>query len=72
MIIEKFEEISYVNNYDFYCNMNSLEFLRDIGKNFRINTMLSRDSVKTRLDRGTNDQNNDEGMSYTEFSYQIL
>ena len=52
--------------------MNSLEFLRDIGKNFRINTMLSRDSVKTRLDRGTNDQNNDEGMSYTEFSYQIL
>ena len=69
MIKENFEEITYVNNHDFYSNMNSLEFLRDIGKNFRITTMLSRDSVKSRIERGNNDQNNDEGMSYTEFSY---
>jgi tyrosyl-tRNA synthetase len=34
--------------------------------------MLSRDSVKSRIERGNNDQNNEEGMSYTEFSYQIL
>lgn len=46
MINEKLEEIIYVNNYDFYNNINCLEFLRDIGKNFRITTMLSRDSVK--------------------------
>jgi len=52
-----------VNNYDFYKNMNVLDFLRDVGKNSTINYMLSKESVKRRLD---------SGISYTEFSYQLL
>ena len=51
------------NNYDFYKDMNVLDYLRDLGKTLTINYMLSKDSVKNRLDTG---------MSYTEFSYQIL
>jgi tyrosyl-tRNA synthetase len=64
-------EIMYINNYEFYREMGTLEFLRDVGKNFRINTMLSRDSVKSRMERGKVDRElkNDEGLSYTEFSY---
>jgi tyrosyl-tRNA synthetase len=52
-----------VNNYDFYKNMNALDFLRDVGKTASINTMLSKDSVKNRLETG---------MSFTEFSYSLL
>ncbi|MGB4847472.1 MAG: tyrosine--tRNA ligase [Saprospiraceae bacterium] len=52
-----------VNNLDFYKDMNVLTFLRDVGKNLTINYMLSKDSVKNRMDTG---------MSYTEFSYQLL
>jgi tyrosyl-tRNA synthetase len=52
-----------VNNYDFYKNMNALEFLRDVGKNMTVNYMLSKESVKRRLETG---------ISYTEFSYQLL
>jgi tyrosyl-tRNA synthetase len=52
-----------VNNYDFYKNMNVLDFLRNVGKNSTINYMLSKESVKRRLDAG---------ISYTEFSYQLL
>jgi tyrosyl-tRNA synthetase len=52
-----------VNNLDFYKDMNALTFLRDVGKNLTINYMLSKDSVKNRLETG---------MSYTEFSYQLL
>ena len=52
-----------VNNYDFYKDMNVMDYLRDLGKNFTINYMMSKDSVKTRLETG---------LSYTEFSYQIL
>ena len=52
-----------VNNYDFYKDMNALEYLRDLGKTLTISYMLSKDSVKSRLE---------SGMSYTEFSYQIL
>ena len=52
-----------VNNYDFYKNMNVLDFLRDVGKTANINTMLSKDSVKNRLETG---------MSFTEFSYSLL
>ena len=43
-----------------------LDFLRDIGKNFPVNVMLSKDSVKSRLERS------DTGLSYTEFSYMLL
>ncbi len=52
------------NNADFYKNMSVLEFLRDVGKNITVNYMQSKDSVKNRLEG--------EGMSFTEFSYQVL
>ncbi len=52
-----------INNYDFYKSMNILDFLRDVGKNLTVNYMLSKDSVKNRLQ---------SGLSFTEFSYQLL
>lgn len=52
-----------VNNLDFYRQMNVLDFLRDVGKSINISYMLAKDSVKNRLDKG---------MSFTEFSYQLL
>ncbi|TVR87652.1 MAG: tyrosine--tRNA ligase [Saprospirales bacterium] len=52
-----------INNRDFYRNMNALEFLRDIGKSLTVNYMMAKDSVKNRLDTG---------LSFTEFSYQLL
>ncbi len=52
-----------LNNYDFYANMNVLDFLRNVGKNLTVNYMLSKEAVKRRLDTG---------LSYTEFSYQLL
>ena len=55
-----------VNNYDWMSGFSYLDFLRDIGKNFPVNVMLSKDSVKNRLERG------DSGLSYTEFSYMLL
>ncbi|WP_298087612.1 tyrosine--tRNA ligase [uncultured Corynebacterium sp.] len=53
-----------VNNYDWVSKMNVIEYLRDLGKNFSLNTMLDRDTVKRRLDG--------DGISYTEFSYMLL
>lgn len=53
-----------VNNLDWTAPMGALEFLRDVGKHFPVNQMLSREIVKTRLAAG--------GMSFTEFSYQLL
>lgn len=55
-----------VNNYDWMGRFGYLEFLRDIGKHFPVNVMLTKDSVKNRLDR------DDAGLSYTEFSYMLL
>ncbi len=52
------------NNLDWTKNISALEFLRDIGKHFSVNQMLSKDSVSSRLGAG--------GISYTEFSYQVL
>ncbi|WP_460445838.1 tyrosine--tRNA ligase [Angustibacter aerolatus] len=54
-----------VNNLDWTAPISALEFLRDVGKHFRVGTMLRKDAVAARL-------NSDEGISYTEFSYQIL
>jgi tyrosyl-tRNA synthetase len=54
-----------VNNLDWTSPLSAIEFLRDIGKNFRVGTMLKKDAVAARL-------NSDAGISYTEFSYQIL
>jgi tyrosyl-tRNA synthetase len=54
-----------VNNLDWTEGLSALDFLRDIGKHFRVNKMLAKDAVSARL-------NSDTGISYTEFSYQIL
>ncbi|TWT48535.1 tyrosine--tRNA ligase [Botrimarina hoheduenensis] len=59
-----------LNNFDWTGGWSYLEFLRDIGKNFPVNVMLQKDSVKSRLGRG--DADNSAGMSYTEFSYMLL
>lgn len=53
-----------VNNYDWTENVTVLEFLRDIGKHFSVNRMLDREAVAARLAK--------DGISYTEFSYQLL
>ncbi|MBN1551579.1 tyrosine--tRNA ligase [bacterium] len=55
-----------VNNYDWTGNYKYLDFLRDIGKHFSVNAMIAKESVKIRL------ESRDQGISYTEFSYQIL
>lgn len=52
-----------VNNYDWFKNFNFLDFIRDVGKHISINYMLAKDSVKSRLETG---------MSFTEFSYQLV
>ncbi len=65
-----------VNNFDWTGEWSYLEFLRDVGKNFPVNVMLAKDSVKSRLGRGDDHEKGDEGksggMSYTEFSYMLL
>ena len=55
-------DIKIINNADWLLQMNAIDFLRDYGKHFNINYMLSKDTVKRRL----------EGITYTEFSYMIL
>ena len=55
-----------VNNFDWMSRFSYLDFLRDIGKNFPVNVMLAKDSVRGRLER------QDTGLSYTEFSYMLL
>ena len=55
----------FVNNYSWLKGLNYISFLRDIGKHFTINKMLSFDSVKTRLER-------EQSLSYMEFNYMIL
>jgi tyrosyl-tRNA synthetase len=52
-----------VNNYDWFQHMSFLDFIRDVGKHISVNYMLSKDSVKSRLETG---------MSFTEFSYQLV
>ena len=54
-----------VNNASWLRTTNLLEFLRDVGKHFTVNSMMGRESVKGRFDR-------DSGISLTEFSYQLL
>ena len=60
-----------VNNFDWTASWSYLEFLRDIGKNFPVNVMLAKDSVKSRLGRQV-EEGQSGGMSYTEFSYMLL
>ena len=57
--------VRLVNNLDWTAPLSAIDFLRDIGKHYRVGTMLKKDAVSSRL-------NSDAGISYTEFSYQIL
>ena len=68
--LEKFLDFSsaensaeMVNNYDWFKDMSFLDFIRDVGKHISVNYMLSKDSVRSRLETG---------MSFTEFSYQLV
>ena len=67
--LEKFIDFSgenaakVVNNYDWFKDISFLDFIRDVGKHITVNYMMSKDSVKNRLDGG---------MSFTEFSYQLV
>ena len=54
-----------VNNYDWFKNMNTLTFLRDVGKHITISYMLNKESVKKRIQ-------SESGISYTEFAYQLI
>jgi len=54
-----------VNNYDWFKNYSFLDFIRDVGKHLTVNYMMAKDSVKNRLESET-------GMSFTEFSYQLV
>lgn len=59
----KDNQAEVVNNYDWFKNFNFLDFIRDIGKHITVNYMMAKDSVKTRLETG---------LSFTEFSYQLV
>ncbi|MFV2120941.1 tyrosine--tRNA ligase [Streptomyces sp. Act-28] len=65
LVFEGENAATMVNNLDWTGGMSAIEFLRDIGKHFRVNKMLSKDSVARRLE-------SEQGISYTEFSYQLL
>ena len=62
---EKPNDALMINNDEWLSNLNYLEFLRDIGRNFSVNRMLSFESVKSRLDR-------EQSLSFLEFNYMIL
>ena len=55
-----------VNNLDWTAGLSALDFLRDVGKHFSVNSMIAKESVKQRIDR------DGEGISFTEFTYMIL
>ncbi|MBO3269673.1 tyrosine--tRNA ligase [Hymenobacter defluvii] len=75
--LEKFLDFSegptgarVVNNYDWFKEIGFLQFLRDVGKHLTVNYMMAKDSVKRRI--SGNEESGAEGLSYTEFSYQLL
>lgn len=75
--LEKFLEFNdsptgalLVNNYDWFKDFSFLGFLRDVGKHLTVNYMMAKDSVKRRI--GGNEDSGADGISYTEFSYQLL
>lgn len=59
------DHLLFVNNYDWYKEMNVIDFLRDVGKNMRVQSMLAKDSVSKRI-------NSENSMSFAEFAYQCL
>lgn len=58
-------KFSLVNNYDWFSKFSFLDFIRDVGKKITVNYMMSKDSVQTRI-------NNGNGISFTEFTYQLI
>jgi tyrosyl-tRNA synthetase len=60
-----------VNNYDWFRQMNFLDFLREVGKYITVNYMKAKDSVKNRIERSS-EHGEIEGMSFTEFTYQLV
>ncbi|TGD80370.1 tyrosine--tRNA ligase [Hymenobacter wooponensis] len=75
--LEKFLDFSegptgakVVNNYDWFKEFGFLQFLREVGKHLTVNYMMAKDSVKRRI--SGNEESGAEGLSYTEFSYQLL
>lgn len=65
ILVQNKPEPLFLNNYDWFKSFSFLTFLRDVGKFFRMGPMLTKDSVKARLQ-------SEEGLSFTEFSYQTL
>ncbi len=63
-----------VNNYDWMKDFSFLEFIRDVGKHITVNYMMAKDSVKNRIKPGDDiaDSGGSEGMSFTEFTYQLV
>lgn len=75
--LEKFLDFSdsptgalVVNNYDWFKDFGFLQFLREVGKHLTVNYMMAKDSVKRRI--GGGEEGDSSGISYTEFSYQLL
>ncbi len=61
-----------VNNYDGFKDISFLDFIRDTGKHITVNYMMSKDSVKNLIGRGSDADADIQGMSFTEFSYQLI
>ncbi len=61
-----------VNNYDWFKDMSFLHFIRDVGKHITVNYMMAKDSVKKRIIHRTIDTEGETGMSFTEFTYQLV
>jgi tyrosyl-tRNA synthetase len=61
-----------VNNYDWFKDMSFLHFIRDVGKHITVNYMMAKDSVKKRIVQRTIDAEGETGMSFTEFTYQLV
>lgn len=75
-VLERFLDFNHpkapariINNLDWFGSMSAIDFLRDVGAHFRIGSMLAKESVKARMEGSGS---TGEGMSYTEFSYQLL
>ncbi|XP_009591201.1 tyrosine--tRNA ligase, chloroplastic/mitochondrial-like [Nicotiana tomentosiformis] len=65
-VCENAGEVKILNNYDWWKDVKFLDFLRNVGRYARVGTMMSKESVKKRL------ENAEQGMSYAEFTYQLL
>lgn len=66
LLQEELPSTNIINNKDFYHNMNILDFLRDVGKFITVNSMMTRETVKHRI------EDPDKSISYTEFSYMMI